>query len=118
MPPEVVERLRHILCEAEFLEKEVRNLTYSALLADEILKRAFVRSIEVIGEASKHVPEETRVKFPSVEWKKMAAMRDRVIHDYSGINYLIVWDVATNKAPALTTELRAILKDLDDSREF
>src|SRR5439155_815208 len=55
---------------------------------------AFVRSVEIIGEATKKVPEETRRQFPGAEWKKMAGMRDRLIHDYGGVDYQIVWDVA------------------------
>ena len=113
MPPEILERLRHILTEAEFLEEQVREHTFESLVGDEIAKRAFVRSIEVIGEASKHIPDDIRSRYPSVEWRKMAAMRDRVIHDYTGVNYLVVWDVASNKARALAVELRAIIQSFD-----
>ena len=82
---------------------------------DEVLKRAFVRSVEVIGEATKKVPEETRSEFPALEWKKMAGMRDRFIHDYGGADYLIVWDVAANKAADLAAKLRPILEAVDPS---
>ncbi|MEI6390629.1 MAG: HepT-like ribonuclease domain-containing protein [Verrucomicrobiota bacterium] len=94
MSPSTVELLRDILREAEFLSAQAGLTTGETFLHDEVLKRAFVRSVEVIGEATKTVPEETRSEVPAREWKKMAGMRDRLIHDYGGVDYQIVWDVA------------------------
>lgn len=79
-----------MLREAEFLDTEARRTTRDAFLNNEVLKRAFVRSIEIIGEVAKQVPESTRREYPVVEWRKMAGMRDRLVHDYSGVDYLIV----------------------------
>lgn len=110
MSPTTVELLRDILREAEFLSVQAGQTTCMEFLHDEVLKRACVRSLEVIGEATKKVPEETRLEFPAVEWKKMAGMRDRLIHDYGGVDYQIVWDVAANKAADLAAKLRPILE--------
>lgn len=88
---------------------EAARTSSEAFLRNEVLKRAFVRSVEVIGEATKRVPESTRTQFPAVEWKKMAGMRDRLIYDYGGVDYQIVWDVAANKAANLAASLRAAL---------
>jgi uncharacterized protein with HEPN domain len=110
MLPSTVELLRDILREAEFLAVESGRTTAEEYLANEVLKRAFVRSIEIIGEAAKKVPDDARSVCAEVEWKKMTGMRDRLIHDYGGVDYLIIWDVATHKAPALAAQLRPIIE--------
>ena len=76
MPPSTIELLRDILREAEFLSAHAATTTREAFLNDEVLKRAFVRSLEIIGEASKRVPEEARLAFLDLDWRKMAGMRD------------------------------------------
>jgi uncharacterized protein with HEPN domain len=116
MLPSTIELLRDILRETEFLEAQVAATTKEAFLADEVLKRAFVRSVEVVGEAARKVPQDVRRQFPAVEWKKMAGMRDRLIHDYGGVDYLIVWDVAVNKAKELAAELRPVLQAAEDGK--
>jgi uncharacterized protein with HEPN domain len=112
MLPSTLELLRDILREAEFLESEAQRINREAFLGNEVLKRAFVRSVEVIGEATKQVPQDTRAQFPNIEWKKMAGMRDRLIHDYAGVDYVIVWDVAVSHASELAAKLRPILQRL------
>ncbi|MCS7289039.1 MAG: DUF86 domain-containing protein [Roseiflexus sp.] len=73
------------------------------------MKRAFVRSIEVIGEAVKQMPDTFRQQYPAIEWRAMAGMRDRLIHGYFGVDYDIVWDVVMNKIPTLDRAVRQIL---------
>lgn len=103
------EYLHHILDEARYLADASRDTSRDQFLEDETLKRAFVRSIEVIGEATKNLSDDLRDRHPAVEWRAMAGMRDRLIHGYFGVDYEIVWDVATEKAPELAEHIRAIL---------
>ena len=86
------------------------------LLSDETLKRAVVRSLEIIGEASKQIPADFKLKWSSINWKNMAGMRDRLIHDYMGINYSIVWDVAKNKIPVISQQIILIVENEEKLR--
>ncbi|MFB2978914.1 DUF86 domain-containing protein [Microseira sp. BLCC-F43] len=79
-------------------------------MEDETLKRAYVRSIEVIGEAVKQLPNPLRQKYSAIDWRAIAGMRDRLIHNYFGVDYDIVWDVVTNKVPELNAEIRKMIE--------
>jgi len=107
--------LRHILDEVRYLQAQSAGLDAVAFQSDPTLRRAFVRSLEVIGEAAKHVSEPSRARHPDIPWRAMAGMRDRVVHDYLGVDYEIVWDVVRNKIPALRIELERILAAEDES---
>ncbi|WP_091147184.1 HepT-like ribonuclease domain-containing protein [Flavobacterium caeni] len=103
------EFLRHIVDECSYLISVSQNLEYNSFLDDETLKRAVVRSLEIIGEATKNIPADFRSNHNSIQWKSMAGMRDRLIHDYIGVNYSIVWDVIKNKIPELKNQIDQVL---------
>lgn len=69
-----------------------------------------MRSIEIIGEASKQIPDDVKQKYSHLEWRAMAGMRDRLIHAYFGVDYEIVWDVVINKVPTLHQEIKEIIE--------
>ena len=111
MSKEPIEFLKHIYDECSYLLSINEDLTKEDFLNDETLKRAVVRSLEIIGEATKKIPADFKVKWNSIHWKNMAGMRDRLIHDYIGVNYSIVWDVFKNKIPELSRQIHAVLNE-------
>jgi uncharacterized protein with HEPN domain len=111
MSKEPLELVKHISDECSYLLSVSKDLSKDEFVDDETLKRAVVRSLEIIGEATKKIPEYFKVKWHSIEWKNMAGMRDRLTHDYTGVNYLIFWDVLKNKIPALSIKIRKLLSE-------
>ena len=109
MSKEYKEFLRHINDECLFIISVSKDLRYEDFLNDETLKRAVFRSLEIIGEATKKIPADAKLKWSNIQWKSMAGMRDRLIHDYMGINYIIVWDVTKNKIPEIHKQISEFL---------
>ncbi len=105
-----IEYLKHIRDECEYLLKNSTDMNYDDFIDNDTLKRSFVRSLEIIGEATKQLPQELTQQHTSIDWKGMARMRDILIHDYFGINYKIVWDVVINHIPKLMDEVKVIIK--------
>ena len=106
--------LNHILEETSFLLSVFNNdQTLAGFINDETLKRAVVGSIEIIGEASKKIPSSFKQHHPSIEWKNMAGMCDRLIHNYMGVDYTIVWDVLKTRIPILHLQIKTLLDEID-----
>ena len=87
------------------------SLSKTAFLEDEKTLDAVIRNLEVIGEAVKKLPEDLRAQHSGVEWKKIAGLRDILIHEYFGLDAEIVWDIVQNKVPALDREVRTMLNE-------
>ncbi|PIP16638.1 MAG: DUF86 domain-containing protein [bacterium (Candidatus Ratteibacteria) CG23_combo_of_CG06-09_8_20_14_all_48_7] len=105
--------LKHILDETAFLLKETEDITFDAFIKDELLKRGCTRSLEIIGEATKNISPELKNKHKDIEWKRMAGIRDKIIHYYFGVNWDIVWSVLQEKIPELKQSIATIIKDLE-----
>lgn len=106
------ELLKHVLEECKYIQSVSEKLnTFDELQNNEDLKRSLTRSIEIIGEASKNIPVDIKIKWNKIRWKEMLAMRNKLVHEYFGINYLLVWDVIKNKIPALKNNVEEILSE-------
>jgi uncharacterized protein with HEPN domain len=101
--------LAHILDECEFLCRVSSGIDVESFLADPVPRRACQRSLEIIGEAAKKVDASFKASHPHLPWRDMAAVRDRLIHGYCGVDDVVVWDVMQAQVPALQTALRHLL---------
>jgi uncharacterized protein with HEPN domain len=87
-----------------------KGKSYKEFTKDRMLTDAIIRNLEIIGEAVKNIPYKVRKKYYPIEWKKIAGLRDILIHGYFGIDYEILWDIVQNKIPDLLTKIKEILK--------
>lgn len=104
--------INDILSSIEEIEGFVKGFTFDKFVKDKKTINAVIRSLEVIGEASKKIPNVIRKKYPDIPWKKMAGMRDKLIHEYFGIDHEIIWEVATNEIKTLKYLLQDLRKEL------
>ncbi|MFE4106283.1 HepT-like ribonuclease domain-containing protein [Almyronema epifaneia] len=102
--------LRHILDETAYLIASSPQLDQASLKQDATLRRAFVRSIEVIGEATLRLPKEYRQAHTQVDWQLLIGLSDRLLHAYFGVDYDLVWDVVVNKVPLWQDQISELLE--------
>ncbi len=103
--------LTHILESINLLEKYLEGVTEDEFHASTEKQDLAVRRIEIIGEAAKNIPDAFKSQYPDIPWKKMAGMRDVLIHQYFGINMNRVWETATQFTPPLKAQIQKILQN-------
>ena len=99
--------------EIEHIDRFSASLDYESLMEDEKSLYAIVRCFEIIGEAVKNIPEEVKEKYCQIPWKDIAGMRDKLIHEYFGIDYEILWETIKHRIPELRGEWLKILEEFE-----
>ncbi len=94
--------------------KFVEGVSYEEFAKDDKTIFAVIRAIEIIGEAVKNIPEDTKKGYPEIPWKGMAGMRDKVIHGYFGVDIKVVWDTVKKRIPEVKPLFEKMLKDLEE----
>jgi uncharacterized protein with HEPN domain len=113
MPREYRAFVKDVLEARRKSEKYTKNLSAEDFVQTEVVQDAVLRNLEVISEAVKNIPLEIKTSRYDVEWKKIAGLRDILIHAYFGVDADIVWDIVRNKIPDLKRTALEILSEID-----
>ena len=111
MLPSELELLKHIADEIAFVLNTTEGKDKDTVINDPVLSRAIIRSLEIIGEACTKLDPDFKAHHPHIEWRKMSGTRNRLIHDYFGVDYDIVWDIIVSKLPTLNDDIEDIINE-------
>ncbi|MBU1262496.1 DUF86 domain-containing protein [bacterium] len=103
--------IQDILDSIREVKEFTQGMDFESFVEDKKTINAVTRSLEVIGEAGKKIPDSLREKYPQIPWKRMAGMRDKLIHEYWSIDLEIVWEVITNELPPIEPLIQKVLDD-------
>ncbi len=111
MKKDAIVYLRHIVDAIERLDGYLKGVDSEVFLASNLIRAGVIRELEIIGEAAKQVGEDFKKAHPDIPWKKMAGMRDKLIHHYLGVDYDAVWETVVKDLPGLKLKLAGIIQN-------
>jgi uncharacterized protein with HEPN domain len=103
--------LRHMLDAVDTIEEYLQGVDETKFKNTRLIQDGVIRQIEIIGEAARHISKDIRKTYPEIPWQDVAGMRDKLIHDYFGVDIEKVWDTAKDDLPILRKQVVTILKD-------
>lgn len=106
-------RIQHILDAIQEIETYLSSADLPIFLENSMMRFACIKQMEIVGEASKHITEELKSKFPEIEWSQIIGMRNVFAHEYFGIDSSLVWEIIKKDLPILKSKMEAILRSLE-----
>ncbi|NOZ51220.1 MAG: DUF86 domain-containing protein [Chloroflexi bacterium] len=103
--------LRHIYDATENIQRYLQGVGKEEFGRTSLLQDGVIRQLEIIGEATRHLSKSLRQQYTEVPWQDIAGMRDKLIHDYFGVDIDTVWLAATEDVPELSEKVKEILSD-------
>jgi uncharacterized protein with HEPN domain len=103
--------LKDIFHAIESIEAFTAGIDYDAFVADDKTISAVIRKLEIIGEAVKQLPEDIILRHPDIQWKRIAGMRDKLIHFYFGVDPHLIWQTIRTRLPELKTVVEISLQE-------
>ncbi len=97
---------------AEKIQRYTDKLSFDDFVIQHMVIDAVVRNLEIIGEAANRVPKNIQEKFSKIHWRKIIGLRNRIIHEYFGVDLSIIWYIITNEIPNLKIEILNALKEI------
>lgn len=106
--------LRHIAEAIEHIEDYLAKVSKDQFLKTPLLQDAVIRRLEVIGEASRNISEELRGRYPQVPWSQIVGLRNRIVHEYFGVDLEVIWEIVQHDLPSLKRQVEVIMRELSE----
>lgn len=109
-------RLNHILDAIIEIENYIMDVNFNDFLKNSMMRFACIKQMEIIGETSDHISDETKTKFSEIEWAQIKGMRNIFVHEYFGIDSNLVWEIIKDDLPDLKNKVQLIVKSMNEDQ--